>query len=216
MRIQDFELTIEPGYETDGGYVQMEHDTPYSIVMRNASRRRCDADVRVDGKPIGTFRIGDYRRVRLDRPADDDGRFTFYRADSKKGKKAGLEKVSSSEMGLVQVRFMPEREREVFTPRSKGWEARGWEARDWEDGVLRSMSCSQPISSSSPMYGASAGGTGLSGHSNQKFYDVAALDYDENREVVISLRLVEVKNPRKTKGVRKLKPVSANTVPSPV
>jgi hypothetical protein len=55
-----------------------------------------------------------------------------------------------------------------------------------------------------------AGGTGLSGHSDQKFTSVAKLDYDETRFVTINLRLVSVSN-----EPRPLFP-SSTPVPPPV
>lgn len=59
-----------------------------------------------------------------------------------------------------------------------------------------------------------AGGTGLSGHSSQKFINVQDLDYDESRITEIYLRLIPVKESRM--DPTELKPVIRSTPIPPV
>jgi len=113
-----------------------------------------------------------------ERPVDDDGCFTFYRAGSKKGKKAGLESVAKCDMGVVSVEFRPEK------PRPK---------------VVRSRGASgSGMQLTTAGINFAAGGTGLSGKSDQKFYEVPDLEYNQSDVVTINLRLVEDKENDKT------------------
>ncbi len=59
---------------------------------------------------------------------------------------------------------------------------------------------------------ASAGITGLTGKSNQKFYEVANLDYDPTGATIITLRLVATQAVRPLTAV----PPRSNPVPSSV
>lgn len=204
MRLGNFELSVSPGNEMSAnGYVAMEHGVQYVIAMVNRSlNQRCDVELSVDGKSMGSFRVDAGGAFRLERPADDNGCFTFYRAGSSEADASGLSKVSSSDMGLIQARFRPE-----YQPKSAycGMHVSG--------GILRrfaSFSSNAPVADCCDI---TAGGTGLSGASSQSFIDVANLNYDPTGEVVISLRLVAGNN----SDPRELNPiVKANPVPAPV
>ncbi len=211
MKINDFSLTVEPGRELDGGHVEMDHDTKYDIVMRNTGNRRCDVDVSVDGKSVGGFRLSSNGTLRLERPVDDTGHFTFYREGSKKGKKAGLDNISSDDMGRITVTFRPERERpqHVNTTNLPVCDSVDSEEKT-SGGIMRGMG-GQSMSMVGPSH-QSAGGTGLSGVSSQSFYTVAELEHDEQRTVTINLRLVC------GKGKNEPRPLESrsNPVPNPV
>lgn len=208
MRVNEFSVDIAKGTETGEGYVSMKHNTKYALSLGNHGHRRCDALVSIDGKSIGGFRIGAYETIEIERPVDDDGCFTFYRAGSKKGDKAGLGSVSKSDMGLITVEFRPEKKRKPKRISGAGGQS-----------ILRSASLSSystPVRDSVELTSRGidlkAGGTGLSGKSDQSFYTVEDLKFDKKEVVTINLRLVEGKSKSEP---RELAPKS-NSIPSPV
>jgi hypothetical protein len=216
MRIASFSVLIPEGREHGSGHVELPHGRQYTVRLGNHDHgRRCDAEVTIDGKCVGVFRLGVGETMTLERPADDDGRFTFYRADTAEAAQAGAASVGSADRGLVQVRFRPERPRQYTPPAT---------------GVVRPMGMGGGICRSAgfgprgqsviggttePDYAPpqnAAGVTGLSGQSSQRFVTVANLDYDPVGEAVITLRLVAGEA-----GPRELKAVAprANAVPAP-
>jgi hypothetical protein len=205
MRIGDFSLFITGGQEQAAGHVALSHGQVYGLQLTKHGARRCDAVVNVDGKEIGTWRLAAGQSAMLTRPATDHGQFTFYRADSAEAQAAQLGNVGRDNLGLVQVRFVPEMAHAVNTVwcettyRSKGG-----------GGVLRGMP------ESSGAYGA--GGTGLSGHSNQEYGNATPIMRDEGAAVTISVRLVEQKAVSASPpAVRPLQPIgTSNPVPPPV
>jgi hypothetical protein len=193
MRVKDFSVTIPQGVETREGYVEMEHDRQYTIGLRNASSRQCDAEVKVDGKLVGTFRLRGYGSTTLERSPEDSGRFTFLRLDSAEAGAAGLGNVARDDLGTIQVTFRPERP-------SYGEEK--------TSGMFPTVERSKSLRTRGP------GGTGLTGHSSQSFVTVGGIDHDPAETVIVTLRLVE-----RERGVRPLvgaRPVEANPVPPPV
>ena len=255
MYLNGYSVRVIGGSEKDAsGYVEMSHGAQYSLQLRNSRNVLCDAEVTIDGKHVGTFRIDKYGSVRLERSADDDRRFTFYLRDSEEGREVELDHVSKGELGLVQVTFKPEVEPPTVVYRKTViYEAPKWIPDDnrttWgstsggpelELGLDDDFDTAEPMSRgmeadcyysadlSSATFGGGntkglrrtpsssgfqAGGTGMSGHSRQNFYDVPALNYDEDMTTTISLRLVGKK--RKTRGP--LKPVQkSNPIPPPV
>lgn len=117
MRIKNFSLTIPQGSESDSGHVVMAHGATYTIDLANYTDRRADAEVFVDGKSVGTFRLNVYGSVRLERPDNDNGCFTFYRAGSSEAQQADVGSVEKVDRGLVQVIFRPEIELQPAVPK---------------------------------------------------------------------------------------------------
>lgn len=196
MRVGNYSLVIPEGTEREAGYVALPHGTQYTIQLRNHSGyRRCDAAVTIDGKPIGTFRLGTFGGATLEKSPDEDGRFTFYASGSGDAAAAGEAAVSAEAKGLIQVRFVPETKVEAV---SRGY---GASARS--------------ISKSMSFYGdeKTVGGiTGLSGHSDQRFTEVGPMPLDEAEAVLISIRLIlGTSGPRPLIGAAK-----GNPVPPPV
>jgi hypothetical protein len=107
MRHSFFSLMIPQGREFNGtGYVRMKHGTVYVIRIGNADTRRpCDAAVVVDGKPVGTWRLGPAQSARLEHPVDDTGRFTFHAADSPEARDGDVHAIDPAARGLVAVTF---------------------------------------------------------------------------------------------------------------
>jgi hypothetical protein len=220
MRVGNFSLQIPEARERDSGHAEIPHGTVYAIRLGNHTGRQCDAEVVVDGKPVGGFRIDAFGSITLERPAHDTGRFTFYRAGTSEAAAAGEANVATDSRGLVQVTFQPERYRPPPVARSGGLRPMsvGPQYEVKTSGSLRHMA---PAGAGGQMsYGgttetcAAPGVTGLSGRSNQSFYNVSSLDYDPAEVVTITLRLVAVAD-----GPRELTPADrgqANPVPSPL
>jgi len=185
MYLNGFSVRVHPGTETPGGYVELAHGTPYTLHLRNQNSTACDAQVFVDGKDVGTFRLHPGAGLSLERPSNDVGRFTFYRAASSEAQQAGIVSISAQDYGLIRVVFTPEKVVERVVGLSYHYPAQ-----------LRGIPMA--VAGAAPDYTTtytaathSAGITGLSGHSRQQFVSVAPLDYDFTRQTTIHLRLVE-------------------------
>ncbi len=197
MYLNQYSVKIHPGVETTDGYVEMSHGTQYTLHLRNNHNTACDAQVLVDGKDVGTFRISALSVIELERPSNDQGRFTFYRANSSEAQQADVQNIANVERGLIKVIFTPEKIKPVVYqpyPGETNWQPtsqplmRGYGNTGttmYQANATNTMSFA-----SAACYTSVAGVTGLSGHSNQNFYTVAPLDYDYTRQVVIHLRLV--------------------------
>lgn len=228
MKYGNFSVSIPQGVETDGGYIKLPHNTQYQIKLENHDyTKRCAAEVKVDGKVVGLFRISAGGMLNLERPSHDVGKFTFYKDGTSEAKAAGLETVNYNDRGLVQVVFKPEKnpihklsETVVISP-PISWprydfdkpRRYGFAACSDTEACIGSADVSEPrLASNSVTKGLSSGGTGLSGQSGQTFKTVGNLDYDENAFVTISLRLVASEE-----GPRPLTASPRSTpVPSPV
>jgi hypothetical protein len=169
----------------------MVHGTQYRIVLGNHSDLRCDAQVLVDGKDIGTFRLDAHHSWELERPGHDRGMFTFFKARSAESVAAGEANISVINRGLLTVTFMPERR-----PQPVVWSAspHGTPESYTHSGSppvteLTSGSICRDSGMPSPK-SLSSGITGLTGSSKQDFTHVSALNYDAAGYVTITLRLV--------------------------
>lgn len=216
MRVGNVSLLIPEGKELDSGHVELAHGSVYRITLMNhCYNRRCDATVEVDGKEVGCFRLERGGEAVLERPVNDTGRFTFFKADSPEAESAGVAGISKDSRGLVQVRFKPEKvqlQPVQHTNARKGAvligstlrssHARSASTPDLHDGCFF-----EPCSNSSSPKDVSAGVTGLTGKSDQRFYSVVNLDYDPLEEVVISIRLVCETSVRPLQPVVKSNPV---------
>jgi hypothetical protein len=166
MKLNDFEVVIPEGDETEEGYVCLKHGTQYSIKLRNHSERlRCNATVKIDGRSVGTWRVDQGEAITIERPVHDSGRFTFYQEGTPEAAKANIR--PTDELGLISVLFRPEKRKDdPFIPRL-------------------SMAGPRPYA---------AGGTGLSGKSAQQFDEAEEIEIDDERAVTIHLRLVAIQN----------------------
>lgn len=244
MNLDTFFVSILEGTETAGGYVEMQHAQQYTIQLGNRSYdRRCDAEVKIDGKVIGSFRLDKGRTITLERPLDDSGRFTFYKADTVDGAMAGAGNVNTNNRGLIEVTFKPEMYvAPVVQPkpavpyysgqhtncsRSRGLNSAGGTQGQMfaapAGGGAPTNSCTDfdsaeystkaTLCSASP--NASAGVTGLSGHSYQRFVTVADLNYDMSLARTITLRLVHGGTKPCCNTPRELKPAAMCCTPVP-
>jgi len=221
MYLNDFSVRVLEGKEEAGGYVTISHGQQYRLSLRNAKGwTRCDAEVEIDGKSVGTWRINAHSTLVLERPANDDGRFTFYKLGSCEAQQVGLSNTES--LGLIKVTFKPEafKSHTVYyegAPYSGGSSIRWtpdtytlWSSNSTRDntaidgvGMAAMASAAMPRSVNVSYQTVSslgtfkeAGGTGLSGKSNQHFYTVDPLEYDHAQITVINLRLVAGSDPR--------------------
>src|SRR4051812_31051238 len=104
MYFQGYSVTVLPGNEDRSGYVSMKHGQKYTISLTNYTVKNCDAEVKIDGKTVGVFRVGNKNGgngITIERPVNDSGKFTFYKAGSKEANKSGLAKVDKSNLGLI-------------------------------------------------------------------------------------------------------------------
>jgi len=201
MYLNGFSVRIPKSNELPGGYVELEHNQQYILAIRNARTVRCDAYVEIDGKHVGTWRLERGQSISLERPAHDDGKFTFYKLGTSEARQVGLSN-SNPDIGLVKVVFTPE----------KIWEPRPIVVSEpviyrsptnaepcWNEGITyATASCSgeDEASTDSIDYNVlwaghmSAGGTGLSGQSRQIFGQASSMFLDYSAETTIHLRLV--------------------------
>ena len=222
MRVGSYSLLVPEGVERSTGHVEVPHGTRYTLRIGNHDHRRCDAEVTIDGVTIGVFRLNGHQTAVVERKPDDRGRFTFYAADSADGAQAGAALISTDLRGLVQVKFTPGRPE--FRPTSRPQIVRSREAGEviltsalrggpggQSQGGRYSTYAGEQLSFSSENK-ASAGITGLSGHSYQEFSEAAPMDLDHAAAVTISVRLVV------GPGVNAPRPLAArgNPVPDPV
>jgi hypothetical protein len=216
MIINRFSAKVFPGREEFGGYVRMNHAQTYSLILHNYWNERADAKVSIDGKEIGTFRIPANSSITLERPLNDEGRFTFFKQGTKKFAKAGLEQVPDEQLGLIRVEFLPEKPVQVTYMNTLPYYV--WptppENQYWITNTYNSSDTAQHTGSLC-MASASPGGTGVSGHSDQNFGCTDAIwNPDFSRQTIITLRLVSVTD-EELATVRPLVPWS-NQVPPPV
>lgn len=219
MRFCHYEVCLNSGVEDACGYVYMRHGATYRLHLHNRDTCRVDAKVTIDGKLVGVFRIDQFSQIVLERPINDNGKFTFFRKDSKEGKAAGGG-VSRDDSGLIEVTFMPERKYQMLwnteqypLPTTPFWPTTAPEPVRWERWEVTCGSNSGGFSvASSAQQGLSAGVTGLTGRSSQRFTDVRELDYDVENFVTIYLRLVEEPAVRPLVGYRG----RSSPIPSPV
>lgn len=191
MRHNNFSVRIIGGKEDGTGYVEIDHGTQYSIRLANFRNVACDAKIVVDGKDCGTFRISSFGHFLLERPGHDDGKFTAYVAGTSDAVMAGINPRDPN-TGLVQVTFTPAKYilRQIHTYYSNTDDA------DTPRSITTNVTSSYTLSTTGGdmLMGAVASaapvGTGLSGKSNQSFYDVPPLDYDYSQQTVIHLRLI--------------------------
>ena len=196
MQINNFEVTIHPGTETPEGYVELSHNTQYTLRLSNHWRVRCDAQVEIDGKPVGAWRIPARQAISLERPLHDTGRFTFYKLGTPEATQAQLQ--ANEKLGLIQVTFLPEKP-----------QARPLARLETEEETE-----SEDFGAEDLCESVSAGGTGLSGESSQRFGMAGQIEHDVSQQTVISLRLV-CREPRIVKGTAQPVQPEDLTRPSP-
>lgn len=110
MKNTEFEVEIPEGKAQNGGYVEMRHNTQYTVNLRNHRQVPCDAEVIIDGTHVGTWRVNARDEIRIERPVHDTGHFTFFELGTHEADRAEISR--QSENGLISVTFKPEKERD--------------------------------------------------------------------------------------------------------
>jgi hypothetical protein len=207
MYLNNYSVRIS-GHKESGQYVTLNHKEQYTVILGNKSHARCDAEVKIDGRLVGTWRLAPHETLVLERPLNDDGKFTFYRTGSEEAVKVGEHTVGGSEKGLIYVTFVPEKVSH-YAVMDGGWDL--YTAPTISPLVFGSggtgdlpvnnveVSCNTAVNycqSTTDNYQIRAvnnlaeGVTGLSGQSSQKFVDAGYMTLDYSRQTVIALRLV--------------------------
>lgn len=123
VRVGNFGVDIEavgamPFVMNGDNYVSMTDGTEYRIRLTNYSDADADAEVNLEGRGIGKFRVNRRSSSVLERGAYDRGRFTFFGEFTDEALSAGVVPLSFTN-GLVDVTFYPEKRvyRPVSPPR---------------------------------------------------------------------------------------------------
>ena len=217
MYLNNFSARVTGGNENVSGYIEIAHGKQYTIVLRNDHNVRCNAEVNIDGKLMGTFRIAANSTMRLERKPDDDGRFTFYRLGSAEAGKSDLGSVSENDLGLLKIVFTPEIKplTITYTTHPLIYTEPCIGGDDWDYTLTcRGLSSGSITANYCSAQDNAPGGTGLSGHSDQGFIEVEDMWLDYTQQTTIHLRLVEE---RKQEDPRPLRPVmNSSPIPPPV
>ncbi|MEX1047975.1 MAG: hypothetical protein WED15_00500 [Akkermansiaceae bacterium] len=112
MNNNEFEVEIPEGQKLENGYVEMGHNTQYSLNLKNHRLVPCDAEVTIDGIHVGTWRIESRGEIQIERPVHDTGYFTFFQVGTEEADMAGITK--NPDNGLISVTFKPKKERFVL------------------------------------------------------------------------------------------------------
>jgi hypothetical protein len=211
MRIGSFELAVRGSngvekVETSEGYVEMEHEEQFALILGNNTSEDVALKVRINGKSVGDFMQTPHSRDALERSLTDDGKFTFYEAGSEEADIVGEAGMTRTEKGLIEVDFVPG---------CRHLRLRGGDSEGTGYGATRGAGPVRTRSGSSKGYGA--GVVGQSGHSDQTFGVGGYIEEDWSRKVTIRLRMVYVKSKSRTSGPRPLPgQATSNRVPPPV
>lgn len=108
MNNNEFEVEIPEGQKLENGYVEMRHNTQYSLNLKNHRWVPCDAEVTIDGIHVGTWRIESRGEIHIERPVHDTGHFTFFQVGTEEADMAGITK--NPDNGLISVTFKPKKE----------------------------------------------------------------------------------------------------------
>ncbi len=246
MILENFEVNIVgSNYEDSNGYCYINHGQQYSIRINNPSGVRIAAEISVDGKSVGMFRINAYNSLELQRPTNDTGRFTFFKKGSKEFNLANIGDTTNSVLGLISVLFKPEKVKTIAEMIRESYKPPNWQDLWYNQFLTRyannyydydplmigssnivssaveteteTKTCCNNLIASKYKSKATAGGTALTGESNQKFKTVENLDYDTEKFVRVNLRLV-CDEREHNNGLRPLKStkIKENKVPLPI
>lgn len=231
MNLNGYTLEI-PGETESDGYVHLNNGDQYKIKLTSIGYKSHDVDLSIDGKEIATFRLSPGGILVLERPTNDNGKFTFYTRDSVEGKEIGLGLVRKDDLGLISATFTPEKPSKVAYvilptpwnpypyphPRPYRPIVPFYPKVTWGTSIndnLKSFSHEGMTVCCNSVEGTNrSGGTGLSGISNQKFVDAAKLELDHENAVTLFLRLVE--KPQNQKSPRKLLANTHSKYPEPI
>jgi len=184
MQLGNFMVSLTKGTERVTGHVEIEHGTQYGITLNNGDwTRRANAQVSIDGKVIGTYRLYPGEIATLECAGNhDSGKFTALFANSVDGAYAGLDE-SNPSLGLITVVFTPEKLPEPRTYYTKSFLGSERGTRPISYRSIASLGLHETNS---------AMGTGLTGASDQQFGTAGFMPLDTANTRTIHLRLKPV------------------------
>jgi hypothetical protein len=167
----DYSFTIQGGKHKHNRYFEMKHGQKYSVLLNNNTNTSCRATLKIDGEYMGNFFISAYYSININRPAHSSKIFTFYKINRINPSSYHSGIIPGNPMnGLVEVTFVP--------------------SKSYIYNSYNNLIMSAPLCNYGSYEYYSEGGTGLSGHSHQKFVDAGIMDLDFSRKVTLSYRLV--------------------------
>ena len=170
-------VSIE-NHRVEDGYVSMCDGEQYKILLGNFHPKRCDAQVFIDGKEVGCWRLGPNETVGLERPPNRHKHFTFYRVGTQRAREVGIQTGAFSN-GVIRVVFLPEK---VASPIYLEEFYLSIPSGPHMNFAAQSMSMTRMQ--------REEGGTGLSGRSKQDYHLAKDLVTDKTKSVSLSIRLV--------------------------
>lgn len=172
-------------------YVALEHNAEYSLTLFNESPSRCDAEVSIDGRSIGTFRVKPYGSINIERPATRQQKFVFLQEDTGIAYRSGISSGKSTN-GLVTVKFSPEYPRHDMS--KSVWASASRQCNmsfGLDSGSLSNQMYSCDSNGFKDFNTLSSGATALGDHSSQTFESVSPLrEIDHSRKTTITFRLI--------------------------
>lgn len=193
MRHNGFGLRISNVKDDEKGYVKLQHKQLFSIVLENDTTLDADAEVFVDGKPVGTIRVNLLSSVVLDRPVNENGRFMAIEKDTQEAQSLGITG-REEESGLIKVVFHPGYQRKIVNTFEVVHNKCNY-GLDHE--LYHDCAAMRGIGEK----GIVSGGVGLSGRSDQSFRTVDDLIYD-GYPTTLYLRIVFEKD-----NLRPIRPI---------
>lgn len=99
----------DDGSQSGPWYVSLQDNTEYKLRLGNNRSTICDAIVKLEGKPVGTWRIEANSSIVIERPISESRKFTFVSEQNPEALEAGISPGSPSN-GLVEVEFKPKKQ----------------------------------------------------------------------------------------------------------
>lgn len=205
MKFDNYLVRIPEGQEFADGYVALRHGTQYSLSLLllgewySTKPNRYNAQITIDGIDVGTWRVTSGQMTTIEHGVDDNGKFTFYRADSREAIAVGLDSVNRNQLGLVSVTFIPEKKPSRYgSGQSISKLVTRGDINAYDENTTRG--------------GFTVGGTGLSGRSQQEFDIAENMILDRSKAVTISLRLIC----DSSRDDNESRPLRGNPVPPPI
>jgi len=172
-----------------GTYMALPSGAEYRLTLTNNHGVDCDADVNLDGKTVGKWRVCAGATITVDSPADVVSRFMFleeHAAESHGAVTAGAET-----NGLVEVTFYPrKKESTIYVKSERSHRSIEESGGMYNENYRRRCDSDETFSASVYRSGATVLG---GGDSSQRFTNVASIpesEIDRSNVTTISIRLV--------------------------
>jgi hypothetical protein len=196
-------------------YFAMPDLTEYKIVLSNENMTRCDATVYIDDVAVGTWRIGAFSNIMIERPAAINRKFVLVKEGTNIAYQAGIGSYDTN--GLISAVFRPERiiRRRPYVPRRPrryDQPIRTQETTNYTANNADGVSARMQLQSNN----LQPAGTGLGDYSDQQFLDADRIfTYDNRRITTINVRLIvddSLYSQNRITSVRNI-PYASNPVP---